>query len=159
MKHPARDVLLAMVLTLKCGRKRHNGTWLLCHSAIYSNLDELLASPTTFPFNQLLLKVTLNKVGATLLTIIWAWAPVAATVAGTTSTSRTIRAFARDDAFFCSEYFLHIDTDLTVPARVVILITVLEMLLGLRYLASSASFKAILSMAIRGMYAPYTSCL
>lgn len=154
MKHPARDVPLAMVLSVVINDIMGLG---YCVILLYSmtNLDELLASPTTFPFIQLLLNVTASKVGATLLTVVWALIPVAATVAGTTSTSRTIWAFARDDAIFCSEYFSHIDTRLAVPARVVVLITILEMLLGLLYLASSASFNAVLSMAILGMYASY----
>lgn len=154
MKYPARDVPLTMVLSVVI-----NGIMGLgyCVILLYSmtNLDELLASPTTFPFIQLLLNVTSSKAGATVLTVVWALIPVAAAVAGTTSTSRTIWAFARDDAIFCSKYFSHIDIRLAVPARVVVLITILEMLLGLLYLASSASFNAVLSMAVLGMYASY----
>lgn len=89
------------------------------------------------------------------MTLIICLIATAANAAGLTSTSRTFWAFARDDAIPMSRYFTHIDTKWRVPVRMVLLVSLLEMLLGLLYLGSYTAFNAVLSMAILGMYLSY----
>ncbi|CZR54079.1 related to HNM1-Choline permease [Phialocephala subalpina] len=154
MRHPARDVPIAML-----GSVIVNGVMGLgyCVILLYSigNLNDLLASPTGFPVMQLLLNVTKNPTGATLLCLTWTSIAVAANSAGLTSTSRTAWAFARDDAVPFSRYFAHVDSVHAVPTRMIICISVIQMLLGFLYLGSVTAFNAVLSMAILGMYASY----
>lgn len=154
MPRPARNVPIAMV-----GSVAINGLMGLgyCIILLYSlgNLDDLLASPTGFPFMQLYLNVTGNAAGATILILIVCFTAVAANAAGCTSTSRTYWAFARDSATPYSNYFAHVHPTLQVPVRAIVISTVLEMLLGLIYLGNSTAFNAILSMSVLGMYASY----
>ena len=147
MHNPARNVPIAMV-----GSVLVNGILGLayCILLLFSlgSLDDLLASPTGFPFIQLFVNVTGNNAGAIVMTLIISLTAIAANSAGLTSTSRTAWAFARDNALPFSSYFANIDERSRVPGRMVVLITVLEMLLGLIYLGSYTAFNAVLSMAI-----------
>jgi choline transport protein len=104
---------------------------------------------------QLYLNVTKSQAGASILTCIICCTAVAANSAGLTSTSRTAWAFARDSALPFSKYFAHIDETKAVPRRMIVLVSVLQMLLGLLYLGSYTAFNAVLSMAILGVYASY----
>lgn len=80
---------------------------------------------------------------------------IAATVAGTTSTSRTLWAFARDKATPFDRYFSYVNRKSQIPVRAVIAITILQMLLGFIYLGNTTAFNAILSMAVLGLYTSY----
>ena len=60
------------------------------------DLHTLLASKIGFPFMQLFLNVTRSPAGASILSVIVSLIAMAANAAGTTSTSRTAWAFARD---------------------------------------------------------------
>lgn len=154
MSHPARDVPIAMV-----GSVIVNGVMGLgyCVVLLFSlgDLDQLLSSPTGFPFMQLFLNVTKSPAAASVLSLAISLIAVAANAAGLTSTSRTAWAFARDDAIPFSGYLAHIDPRYIVPTRMIVCITVIQMLLGFLYIGSTTAFNAILSMAILGMYASY----
>jgi choline transport protein len=154
MDNPSRNVPIAMI-----GSVVVNGVLglVFCLVLLFSlgDLDDLLTTATGFPSIQLFLNVTNSHAGATIMTIMICSTATAANSAGLTSTSRTAWAFARDSALPFSEYFSHIDKKLNVPKRMVILITILEMLLGLLYLGSYTAFNAVLSMAILGVYASY----
>ncbi|KAB8304225.1 hypothetical protein EYC80_003643 [Monilinia laxa] len=154
MPRPKRDVPIAMV-----GSVAINGIMGLgyCIMLLYSlgDLDDLLASPTGFPFMQLYQNATKNTAGATILIFVVCFIAVAANAAGCTSTSRTYWAFARDSATPYSKYFAHISPTTQVPVRAIVALTIVEMLLGLIYLGNSTAFNAILSMAVLGMYASY----
>ncbi|TGO35062.1 hypothetical protein BHYA_0172g00250 [Botrytis hyacinthi] len=154
MPRPARDVPIAMV-----GSVAVNGILGLgyCIMLLYSlgDLNELLASPTGFPFMQLYQNVMNNTAGATIMVLVVCFIAVAANAAGCTSTSRTYWAFARDSATPYSKYFAHISPTTQVPVRAIVALTIVEMLLGLIYLGNSTAFNAIVSMSVLGMYASY----
>ena len=149
-----RNVPLAMV-----GSVVANGVigFAYCIVLLFSlgDLENLLESPTGFPFMQLYLNVTKSNVGATMMVLIICLIAVAANAAGLTSTSRTFWAFARDEAMPCAKYFSHVHSNLKVPVRMIVLVSVLQALLGFIYLGNTTAFNAILSMAIIGMYLSY----
>jgi len=119
------------------------------------DLTDLLETPTGFPFIQLFLNSTNSHAVATVLTLIITFIAIAANAAGLTSTSRTAWAFARDDAFPFSRFFSHLGKRSHVPGRMCVLLTFLQMLLGLIYVGNATAFNAILAMAVIGMYASY----
>lgn len=121
------------------------------------DLGSLLDSKIGFPFMQLFLNVTGSQAGASLLALCITLIAMAANAAGTTSTSRTAWAFARDRGLPSSTFFSVVNPTLKVPVRMVLVVTFLQMLLGLIYLGSTTAFNAVLSMAILGMYASYFS--
>ncbi|KAF3009630.1 hypothetical protein E8E13_007318 [Curvularia kusanoi] len=154
MPHASRNVPLAMI-----GSVTVNGIIGIgyCIMLLFSTgtLDVLLSSPTGFPFMQIFLDATRSAAGATIMSLIITFIAVAATVAGVTSTSRTLWAFARDKAVPFDRYFAHVDHKSHIPVRAVVIVTVLQMLLGFIYLGNSTAFNAILSMSILGMYTSY----
>lgn len=80
---------------------------------------------------------------------------MAAAVAGVTPTSRILWAFARDRAAPFSGFLSDVNQKKQVPVRAIWIIVILQIVLGLIYLASSTAFNAILSMAIVSMYTSY----
>ena len=121
------------------------------------DLEDLLTSKTGFPFIQLFLNVTGSEAGASVMALCISLVAVAANAAGTTSTSRTAWAFSRDNGLPASNFFSEVSPTLKVPVRMVLVVSFLQMLLGLIYLGSSTAFNAVLSMAVLGMYASYFS--
>ena len=154
MPLPSRTVPLAMVGSVLVNGVMGLGFAIMLLFSL-GDLNDLLTSPTGFPFMQLFLNITSNKAGATVLILIVSLVAVAANAAGCTSTSRTFWAFARDSAAPYSRLFADVDPKLHVPVPAIIAVTVFQMLLGLLYLGNSTAFNAILSMAILGMYASY----
>ncbi|EPE25860.1 amino acid permease [Glarea lozoyensis ATCC 20868] len=154
MPDPARNVPVAMV-----GSVVVNGilglAWAVMLLFCLGDLESLLTSKTGFPFMQLFLEVTKSPISATMMTLAINLTAVFANSAGLTSTSRTYWAFARDNAAPFSAYFAEVNPSLQIPVRAVILVTALEMCLGLIYLGNSTAFNAILSMAVLGMYTSY----
>lgn len=154
MPNPARDVPLAMV-----GSVLINGVIALIYCVVLlfclGDLESLLSSATGFPFMQLFLNTTRSDAGATVMTLIICLIAVAANAAALTSTSRTVWSFARDNAMPGSHYFAHVDSRFHVPVRMIVLVSVLQMLLGFIYLGNSTAFNAVLSMAILGLYLSY----
>lgn len=115
-----------------------------------SPLEALLETPTGFPFIQVFLDVTKSKPGAIVMSLIPSIIAVAAAVGGLTSASRTLWAFARDNAV--PAYFDHVNSRLRVPARAVVLVFFIQLLLGLLYLGNVTAYNAVLSLSIVGSY-------
>jgi amino acid transporter len=118
-------------------------------------LESLLQTPTGFPFMQIFLDVTKSRAGATVMSVVIISIAIAASVAGVTSTSRTLWAFARDRSTPFDRHLSKVNKSLQIPVHAVVLVTVLQMLLGFIYLGNTTAFNAILSMAIIGMYSSY----
>lgn len=120
-------------------------------------LDDLLNNPYGFPFMEIYIKVTKSPAGTTVMSLMICVIAVAATTAGLTSTSRTLWAFARDKGTPFHTSLSKVTSGSQIPLLAVILVTILELLLGLIYLGNSTAFNAILSMAIIGMYFSYAT--
>ncbi|WYZ37748.1 hypothetical protein EsH8_II_001254 [Colletotrichum jinshuiense] len=154
LPNASRDVPIAMV-----GSVVVNGVMGLVYGTVLlfstGPLEALLSTPTGFPFMQIFLDVTRSRGAATFMSVMIILTAVAATVAGITSTSRTLWAFARDKATPYDRYLSKVDRRQSIPVRAVVLVTALQMLLGFIYLGNTTAFNAILSMAIIGMYASY----
>ncbi|KAK1452876.1 amino acid permease [Colletotrichum cuscutae] len=154
MPNASRNVPIAMV-----GSVVVNGIMGLVYGTVLlfctGPLEALLSTPTGFPFMQIFMDVTKSYGGATFMSLMIILTAIAATVAGITSTSRTLWAFARDKATPYDHYLSKVNKRQQIPVHSVVLITVLQMLLGFIYLGNTTAFNAILSMAIIGMYLSY----
>ncbi|KAL0941706.1 Choline transport protein 6 [Colletotrichum truncatum] len=154
LPNASRDVPIAMV-----GSVIVNGIMGLIYGTVLlfstGPLETLLTTPTGYPFMQIFLDVAKSRAGATVMSLIIILTAIAATVAGITSTSRTLWAFARDRATPYDEHLSKVNKQHQIPVYSVVLVTVLQMLLGFIYLGNTTAFNAILSMAIIGMYSSY----
>ncbi|RGP72014.1 hypothetical protein FLONG3_6913 [Fusarium longipes] len=154
MPHASRNVPIAMI-----GSVGINGLLGLVYVIILlfstGPLEALLQTPTGYPFMQIFLDTTKSNVGTTLLSLVITCIAIAATVAGVTSTSRTLWAFARDKSTPFDKHLSKVNKQLEVPVYAIVVTTVLQMLLGFIYLGNTTAFNAFLAMAIIGMYASY----
>lgn len=116
---------------------------------------DLASAPLGFPFMQIYLDATKSHAGTTVMSVMIILIAIAATIAGIISTSRTLWAFARDQATPFHDFLSHINPRLQIPFRSVALVTALQFLLGFIYLGNDTAFNAILSMAIIGLYLSY----
>lgn len=121
-----------------------------------SSLDDILTTPTGFPFMQIYLDATKSRAGATVMSLLLIIIAATANVACVTSASRTAWAFARDKALPFDKIFCRVSKKHQVPSNAVTLVTATQALLGFIYLGNTAAFNAILSMAIIGLYLSYT---
>lgn len=119
------------------------------------SLTSILDTPTGFPFIAIFLQATKSNAFTTVLVLFIVIIAMTASVACLASASRTLWAFARDDATPFSSFISKVDDKKQIPLRAIAIVTVLEMLLGLIYVGNSTAFNAVLSMAIIGIYISY----
>ncbi|GKU20454.1 unnamed protein product [Fusarium langsethiae] len=154
MPHASRNVPIAMI-----GSVGINGFLGLVYviMLLYSAgpLETLVKTPTGYPFMQIFLDATKSEIGTTLLSLLIILVAGAATVAGTTSTSRTLWAFARDRSTPFDKQLSKVNQRYEVPIYAVVVTVVLQIVLGFIYLGNTTAFNAFLSMAIIGMYTSY----
>ncbi|EXJ84526.1 hypothetical protein A1O3_05195 [Capronia epimyces CBS 606.96] len=73
----------------------------------------------------------------------------------TTAASRCTWAFARDDAIPLARVWSQVNHSLSVPVYALLLVTLVQMLLGLIYLGSSSAFTAFVSVGVIGLAVSY----
>lgn len=149
----SRNVPIAMV-----GSVFVNGimAFAYCIVLLYSSgSTDLGKSPLGFPFIQIYLDATNSRGGTIVMSLIPILIALAATIAGTISTSRTLWAFARDQATPFHQYLSHVHSRRQIPVRSVVLVVILQALLGLIYLGNDTAFNAVLSMAAIALYLSY----
>jgi choline transport protein len=120
-----------------------------------STVPQLLESETGFPFIQLYYEATQHKAGAAIMALVPTLVAMAGNAAGLASTSRTFWAFARDKGMPYSDFFAVVNPRFRIPLRVVLLVTMLEVVLGLISLGSTTALTAVLSMATTSVYLSY----
>ncbi|CAH0021633.1 unnamed protein product [Clonostachys rhizophaga] len=154
LPNASRNVPLAMMYSVLL-----NGITGLAYCIVLlfatTSLDSLLQTPTQFPFMEVYLQATQSRAGATVLSVIIPIIAAAASMAGLTSSSRTLWAFARDKATPFHEQLSRVDGNLHIPKNAVLTCVAFQWAIGLIYLGSTTAFNAIISMAIIGMYLSY----
>ncbi|KAG0258203.1 hypothetical protein BG011_003436 [Mortierella polycephala] len=128
--------------------------YLLALTFSIQDLDRVLKSPTASPITQIFLD-SVGETGALLLLVILLLAQFFCGSASVTANSRMIYAFSRDGAMPGSKYLHRIHPTLKSPVWGVWLSCFVSGLLGLLYLADSAAFSAITSIATIGLYISY----
>ncbi|CAI0644686.1 unnamed protein product [Colletotrichum noveboracense] len=154
LPNAARNVPLAMIGSIVL-----NGLMGLAYAIILlfstSKLEGVLATPLGFPVMQIYLDATQSAAGATTMSLLLIVLAGAACCAALTSTSRTLWAFARDEAVPYSKLIGRVDQRSQIPANAIYVILVLQMLIGFIYLGNTTAFNAVISMAIIGTYTSY----
>ena len=73
----------------------------------------------------------------------------------TVAASRCTWAFARDDAIPCSKLWSKVDKRLGVPVWALVLVTVVQMLLGIINIGSTSAFTAFISVGVQALALSY----
>ena len=122
------------------------------------NLDEVLAAPVSqlgYPIIQIYYQATGSLHGANAMTAVSLVIVIMAHFGLMAGCSRTAWAFARDRGLPASDYLAHVSTKSQVPFRAIMLSVVIQVLLGLINIGSSAAFLAFVNAAAATLYITY----
>ena len=126
------------------------------------DLDEVLAAPVSqlgYPVIQIYYQATGSLHGANAMTAVSLVIVIMAHLGLMAGCSRTAWAFARDRGLPASSYLARVSTRSQVPFRAIMLSVVIQVLLGLINIGSSAAFLAFVNAAAATLYITYVSTM
>lgn len=118
-------------------------------------LEEVITAPYGQALPVIFLSVMGSRGGALGLLLLVLVLTMCCSLSITTAASRCTWAFARDDAILLSRLWSRVDDKLGVPKWALVLVTILQMLLGLINLGSSSAFTAFVSVGVMGLEVSY----
>lgn len=119
------------------------------------NLDQVLNSPTGYPFMAIFYQSTGSVAAATVMSCVLYVMSVAATCGMLASGSRVFWAFSRDRAVPGHRWWSRVHPSQGSPINSVLIVTFVVALLGLVPLGSSIAFNQMVSMANSLQYISY----
>ncbi|KAL8823379.1 MAG: hypothetical protein Q9191_005907 [Dirinaria sp. TL-2023a] len=126
-------------------------------AVLYSigDVDAALASPTDYPFMQILFTATNSAGGAITMTAIIAVMEICATTSSLAAASRQFWSFSRDHGVPGWKFFSQVEQRTSVPIYAVGLTALVSVLLSLINFGSSTVFEDLVALAIAGLYSSY----
>lgn len=118
-------------------------------------LQDIVNAPAAQALPYIFHRVMGSPAGGIGLTSLVLVATVFCSISITVAASRTTWAFARDDAMPFAKIWAKVDKRLGVPAYGIVLLTVVQMLLGLINLGSSSAFTAFVSVGVIALAVGY----
>ncbi|KAJ5678974.1 hypothetical protein N7462_007218 [Penicillium macrosclerotiorum] len=115
---------------------------------VLPNTEELIALQSGQPVPSIIKSAIGNSIGSFLLLLPLAVLAIICGVGCTTTVSRSIWAFARDDGIPYSSKWRTVNQKLNVPLNAMILGMAVEIALGLIYFGSSAAFNAFSGVGV-----------
>ncbi|KAF4960898.1 hypothetical protein FSARC_10329 [Fusarium sarcochroum] len=118
-------------------------------------LEDLIAAPYGQALPVLFRSIMGSDAGALGLLILVLILTLGCSLSITVAASRCTWAFARDEAIPGARLFSHVDERLGAPVNAIILVTVVQMLLGIIYIGSSSAFTAFVSVGVMSLEVSY----
>ncbi|KAH5646974.1 hypothetical protein HBI51_104840 [Parastagonospora nodorum] len=119
------------------------------------DIDAALASPTGYPFIEILTQVVSSISGGTALSALLVVMFCFANLTLVASTSRQLWAFARDRAVPHSRAVGYVDKRMKVPITSLAITCIVTCLLSLINIGSAAVLNGVLSLAVAGFFGSY----
>jgi len=119
------------------------------------DIDAALASPTGYPFIEILTQVTGSIPGGTALSALLVVMFCFATLTLVASASRQLWAFARDRAVPHSRAVGYVDQRMKVPLTSIAITCIVTCLLSLINIGSATVLNGVLSLAVSGFFGSY----
>jgi amino acid permease (GABA permease) len=154
VQNPEREVPKAMVLSVVSAGIT-GVVYLIPILFVMPDIDELLAVPTGQPIGYLFMKATGSAGGGFGLLFLIIGIQFFAGIGSLTAASRCLYAFSRDGAVPGSNIWSKINKRFDIPLYALLLSTLIEGILGLIYLGSSAAFNAFTGAATICLSASY----
>lgn len=155
LETPARDTPRAMVLAFLANNILALALIFAIVFTITTDLTDLALAPSGFPILDIIYDSTGSIVGTCFLiapiTILW----LQCTADINISTSRSIYAFARSDAFPGARFFSAINVKLDVPVRAVLAVIAVQIPLLWVNVGSTNAFTAFITMPAEALYLSY----
>lgn len=140
MPRPDRDIPRALIATVAIGFVT---SWAYAIALLFciQDVDAAGATPTLVPILEIF-RQTINHAGAIAMEILILVVGIGCQSACHTWQSRLCWSFARDGGLPASKWLAKVDHHLDVPMRALAFTTLLDGLIGLMYLGSSAAFNS-----------------
>ncbi|KAK6436559.1 hypothetical protein LTR95_007251 [Oleoguttula sp. CCFEE 5521] len=123
------------------------------------DLDEILATPTGYPFIQVFFNVTKSHAGTTLMTVLILLPLVGSVIACVATASRQIWSFARDEGVPFSNTVRYVPPRWSIPINAILVSLVICVLLSLINIGSAVALNAILALGTGSILASYLICI
>ncbi|KAI8674397.1 hypothetical protein NCS57_00337000 [Fusarium keratoplasticum] len=150
---PRRNAPKAMYLSVICGAVSGFLFMVACLFGI-QDIDQVIDSPTGFPFVEVLLN-SLGLAGGAALTALFIFNGFGQGISVLTSASRLTWGFARDGGLPYPSYFSYVDPTWKVPARALWLQCLIISLIGVLYLFSTTILTAVLAVSTIALTVSY----
>ncbi|KAK2764533.1 hypothetical protein FQN54_009228 [Arachnomyces sp. PD_36] len=126
------------------------------------DVNDVLASPTGYPFIQVFYNTTQSLPGTNAMTSVIIILLVSCTITEVATASRQLWSFARDKGLPFSSFFSHVTPGWNIPLNAVIVSLIITVLLSLINIGSDVALFAIVSLTITSLMTSYIitiSCL
>lgn len=123
------------------------------------DLEEVLSTPTGYPFIQVFYNVTGTAGGATALTMFPLLFGFAGNLTLVATSSRQLYAFARDNALPFSPWLARVRPGADVPANAILTTFVITSLLSLINLGSAVALNSLTSLSTCALLSAYITCI
>ncbi|KNB12705.1 hypothetical protein FOXG_20695 [Fusarium oxysporum f. sp. lycopersici 4287] len=144
MPNPHLDAPLAIVYAIGVGGST-GLIFILVILFCLTDVDKVVSSPTGQPLIALFDQATNSRAASTIISCMLGLCFIHGTNGSITTTSRLIYSMARDNGFFFSRYFNHINPKLEVPVRTIIFTYIFNVLFGALYLGPTVAFNAFIA--------------
>jgi choline transport protein len=119
------------------------------------NIEEALATPTGYPFIEILTQATSSVAGGTALSALLVTMFTFATIGVVATASRQLWAFSRDNAVPNARLVSYVHPKMKVPLVSLIVTVTITCLLSLINIGSATVFNAFVSLTIAGFFGSY----
>ncbi|KAL2870823.1 putative GABA permease [Aspergillus lucknowensis] len=119
------------------------------------DVDNILQSPTGFPFIQIFYNTTQSYAATNTMTAILVITLTASTITEVATASRQLWSFARDKGLPFSSFFVYVTPGWNIPLNSVMVSLVVTILLSLINIGSYVALTAIVSLTITSLMSAY----
>ncbi|KAK5104774.1 hypothetical protein LTS08_002666 [Lithohypha guttulata] len=130
-------------------------TMLVTFCYTLGDLEEIVATPTGFPFIQVFYNATGSKGGATAMTLILTVSSTANAMTNMATASRQLWAFARDGGVPFHRWFATVQPRFEIPLNAVVFTAMFTILFSLVNIGSTVAFNQILSLGLGALLISY----
>ncbi|KAL4803705.1 amino acid/polyamine transporter I [Aspergillus unguis] len=119
------------------------------------DVDNILESPTGYPFIQIFYNTTQSYAATNTMTAILVITLTASTITEVATASRQLWSFARDRGLPFSSFFAYVTPGWNIPLNSVLVSLVVTILLSLINIGSTVALSAIVSLTITSLMSAY----
>ncbi|KAL4759206.1 putative GABA permease [Aspergillus foveolatus] len=119
------------------------------------DVDNILESPTGFPFIQIFYNTTQSYAATNTMTAILVITLTASTITEVATASRQLWSFARDKGLPFSDFFAYVTPGWNIPLNSVLVSLIVTILLSLINIGSTVALAAVVSLTITSLMSAY----
>ncbi|KAJ6092078.1 hypothetical protein N7467_004047 [Penicillium canescens] len=151
----ASDTLPKAMITSVCVNAASGFLMLVTVCFTLGDIDDILSTPTGYPFMQVFYNATESLPGTNTMTAILVLTLTASTITEVATASRQLWSFARDRGLPFSDFFGYVNPSWNIPLNAVMVSLAVTVLLSLINIGSTTALLAIVTLTIGAMMSSY----